>query len=78
MAVVRRHGAPNLFITMTANKNWPEVNRELRENATKQLPEHRFDIITRVFDIKSKDIQNLNHALLELESSENAKHYFTQ
>ena len=25
MSIFRRHGAPDLFITMTANPNWSEI-----------------------------------------------------
>ncbi|POM77531.1 Helitron helicase-like protein, partial [Phytophthora palmivora] len=30
MAIVRETGAPNLFITMTCNPNWPEIKENLR------------------------------------------------
>ena len=29
MAVVRAFGKPYLFVNFTANKNWPEITREL-------------------------------------------------
>jgi hypothetical protein len=30
MALVRKFGKPDLFITMTCNPNWPEILHELR------------------------------------------------
>jgi hypothetical protein len=30
MALVRKFGKPDLFITMTCNSNWPEILHELR------------------------------------------------
>ena len=46
MAMVRRYGKPDLFITMTCNPKWDEITRELLPN---QVPNDRPDIIARVF-----------------------------
>ena len=44
MAIVRHFGRPALFITFTANPNWPEILRELA-NTPGLTPNDRFDII---------------------------------
>ena len=49
MAMVRRYGKPDLFITMTCNPKWPEISRELLPN---QLANDRPDIVARVFRAK--------------------------
>lgn len=49
MAIVRKYGKPDLFITMTCNPNW----REIRENLLPgQQPCDRPDIVARVFNLK--------------------------
>ena len=49
MTYVKHHGAPDLFITMTCNANWPEITRELLPG---QTPNDRHDLIARVFRLK--------------------------
>ncbi|KAJ8909484.1 hypothetical protein NQ315_007932 [Exocentrus adspersus] len=49
MAVVARHGKPDLFITFTCNPQWPEIRDNLEYN---QKPENRPDLICRIFKIK--------------------------
>ena len=49
MAVVLKRGPPSLFITMTANPKWREVQSSL---AFDQTADQRFDIIARVFKAK--------------------------
>jgi hypothetical protein len=49
MALPRRFGKPDLFITMTANPNWDEIQQEIPQNSHWQ---HHPDIIARVFMIK--------------------------
>src|SRR6266478_1378120 len=46
LAINRFHGGADLFITATANPNWPEIQRELfpGQNAADQR-----DLVTRVF-----------------------------
>ncbi|XP_044019589.1 uncharacterized protein LOC122860013 [Aphidius gifuensis] len=52
MAVVRKFGKPDLFITMTCNPNW----REIKENLLLgQTPSDRPDLVSRVFDIKKDE-----------------------
>lgn len=49
MAVVRHHGKPDLFLTMTCNPNWKEIRDCLRPG---EQPNDRPDIIARVFEMK--------------------------
>lgn len=53
MAIVRRFGKPDLFITITCNPAWSEI-KELLING--QNPNDRPDITTRVFRMKLNDI----------------------
>lgn len=53
MAIVRHFGKPTLFITFTANPNWPEVVAELKDD---QHPIDRPDLIARVFRLKKKQL----------------------
>lgn len=55
MAIVRKYGKPDLFITMTCNPNWPEIKENL---SYLQKPEHRPDLVSRVFNIKLKSLMN--------------------
>ena len=59
MAICRYCRKPDLFITMTANPQWPEVHEALLkfvggDESQKQKPEDRPDIIARVFEEKKK------------------------
>ena len=49
MAMVRRFGKPTLFITVTCNTNWPEIQGSLYPGET---PYDRPDICARVFNRK--------------------------
>jgi hypothetical protein len=49
MALVRKHGKPDLFITITSNPKWPEVTAELLPG---QSASDRPDIVERVFKLK--------------------------
>jgi hypothetical protein len=49
MAIVRKFGKPDLFITMTCNPQWEEIQRELEPGAG---PNDRVDLIARVFKLK--------------------------
>jgi len=51
MAICRRYGNPDLFITFTCNPKWPEITRALAR-IPGQKPEDRPDIITRIFKMK--------------------------
>ena len=49
MAIVKKFGKPDYFITMTANPAWTEVITELR---TGETAANRPDLVARVFRIK--------------------------
>jgi hypothetical protein len=49
MAIVRTHGKPHLFITMTCNPHWQEITENLLPG---QQPQDRPDLVVRVFRIK--------------------------
>lgn len=50
MAIVRKYGKPDLFVTMTCNPNW----REIRENLDGRQPCDRPELVARVFHLKRK------------------------
>ena len=54
MALVRKYGKPDLFITMTAYPEWTEIKNNLLPN---QKPEDRPDIVSRVFWLKFKELR---------------------
>jgi hypothetical protein len=56
MAIVRAKGTPDLFITMTANPNWPEVAAAMPEGSNEKT---RADIVARVFHEKVKHLMKL-------------------
>ena len=56
MAIVRKYGKPDLFITLTCNPNWPEIRSALRDG---QIPADRPDIVARVFHLKLKELMNM-------------------
>jgi hypothetical protein len=49
VALPRRFGKPDLFITMTANPQWPEITSALPEGSHWT---HHPDIVARVFNLK--------------------------
>ncbi|KAJ5900216.1 uncharacterized protein N7473_004286 [Penicillium subrubescens] len=53
IALIRKLGPPTLFITMTANPSWDEITRELFPGQTAM---DRPDLVSRVFDLKKKDL----------------------
>ncbi|GBM79861.1 hypothetical protein AVEN_40381-1 [Araneus ventricosus] len=53
MAMVRKFGKPNLFLTFTCNPSWSEI---LNSMEGVQRPEDRPDIIVRVFNMKLKEL----------------------
>ncbi|XP_062230177.1 uncharacterized protein LOC133927803 [Phragmites australis] len=59
MALVRKYGKPNVFLTMTCNPNWDEITRELYPG---QIPQDRPDLVVRVFRAK---LEELKKQLLE-------------
>ena len=53
MAIVRKYGSPDLFITFTCNPNWEEIRRELHPG---QSAFDRPDLTARVFRLKLKEL----------------------
>jgi hypothetical protein len=53
MALPRRFGKPDLFITMTCNPSWPEITAALPPGSIWQ---HHPDIVARVFLMKLNDM----------------------
>jgi hypothetical protein len=49
MAIVKKYGKPDFFITMTCNPKWPEITDNLEQG---QSPEFRPDLVARVFKLK--------------------------
>ncbi|KAH7698989.1 hypothetical protein AAVH_33912, partial [Aphelenchoides avenae] len=57
MAIMRAHGVPDIFVTMTCNAKWPEITDVIKftnDDGTEVVPPStdRPDIIARVFDLK--------------------------
>ncbi|KAH9093557.1 hypothetical protein Ae201684P_016184 [Aphanomyces euteiches] len=56
MAIVRKYGRPDLFITVTCNPKWVEIVRELElakeDYGFKRPPSDRPDLLTRMFRLK--------------------------
>ena len=59
MTIVTKHGKPDIFLTMTANPKWPEIQENLLPH---QTASDRPDIVSRVFHLKLKE---LLHDLLQ-------------
>jgi hypothetical protein len=55
MAIVRKYGKPDFFITMTCNPMWNEIRANLE---AWQKVEHRPDLVARVFNLKLKELLN--------------------
>lgn len=55
MAIVRKFGQPDLFLTFTCNPTWPEV---LTNKHEKQRSENRPDIIVRIFKMKLDELMD--------------------
>ena len=53
MAITRKFGKPDLFITFTCNPKWPEIQSSLFSD---EAPLDRPDICARVFKIKSDSL----------------------
>ncbi|CAF1613761.1 unnamed protein product [Adineta ricciae] len=53
MAIVRKYGKSDLFITFTCNPTWREIHEQLLPG---QMPADRPDLITRVFKLKLNQI----------------------
>ena len=55
MAICRKYGKPDLFITMTCNPKWPEIKDALLPG---QTPQDRPDIVARVFKQKADQMMD--------------------
>jgi hypothetical protein len=55
MAIVRKQGKPDLFITMTCNTKWPEIVSALLPG---QSAQDRPDLTARVFHLKLKAVMD--------------------
>ena len=53
MAIVRKFGKPDLFVTFTASADWPEIKESLKPGESSH---DRPDVVTRVFEMKSKEL----------------------
>jgi Helitron helicase-like domain at N-terminus len=53
LAIARKYGTADVFLTMTANPNWPEVKDALLEG---QTPQDRPDLVARVFHLKKEEL----------------------
>lgn len=53
MAIVRRYGKPDLFVTFTCNPKWPEIQGLLYNG---QQAQDRPDLCNRVFRLKLKEL----------------------
>ncbi|XP_074318340.1 uncharacterized protein LOC141655147 [Silene latifolia] len=58
MAICRWYGNPHLFLTLTANPRWPEVEAALTLMGG-QKAEDRPDIVARVFKMKLRQLMHL-------------------
>ena len=59
MALVRRFGKPDIFLTMTCNPKWDEITHELYPG---QTPQDCPNLIDRVFRAK---LEELKHMLIK-------------
>ena len=57
MALVRHFGRPDLFITFTANPNWPDIQEALKDFPEKK-PEDHPEIVVRAFRLRQKRLLN--------------------
>ncbi|XP_011313593.1 uncharacterized protein, partial [Fopius arisanus] len=56
MAIVRQYGKPDLFITMTCNPNWLEIQENLLPG---QTASDRPDLVSRVFHLKKERLMEI-------------------
>lgn len=56
MVYIQNYGRPDLFITMTCNPQWPDIQSRLFPI---QIPADQNDIIARVFNLKVKKLTDL-------------------
>ncbi|CAI5722376.1 unnamed protein product [Peronospora effusa] len=53
MAIVRKYGRPDLFVTFTCNPKWPEIRAELEPG---QQPHDRPELVARLFNLKLQEL----------------------
>ncbi|CAG7729840.1 unnamed protein product [Allacma fusca] len=53
MAIVRKFGKPDLFLTMTTNPNWKDIKENLLPG---QIASDRPDLVARVFNLKVNEL----------------------
>ena len=56
MRYVQLYGRPHMFVTMTANPHWEEIQQELNPG---ECATERQDIVARVFKLKVEKLKNL-------------------
>ncbi|PIA58777.1 hypothetical protein AQUCO_00500604v1 [Aquilegia coerulea] len=56
MAITRHNRHPDIFLTATANPNWPEIRNELKPH---QTATDRPDLVARVFELKRQAIMKI-------------------
>ncbi|RCV25517.1 hypothetical protein SETIT_5G173100v2 [Setaria italica] len=56
MALVRKFGKPDIFLTMTCNPNWDEIKNELYPG---QSPQDRPNLVSRVFRAKLEELKKM-------------------
>ena len=55
MALIRRYGKPDLFLTVTCNINWKEIQENLKVG---ESAFNRPDLCARVFKLKLKELMD--------------------
>ncbi|XP_039601724.1 LOW QUALITY PROTEIN: uncharacterized protein LOC120523984 [Polypterus senegalus] len=53
MAIVRKFGKPDIFLTFTCNSQWTEIQRNLKNG---EQAHDRLDLVARVFQLKLKGL----------------------
>ncbi|GBL82079.1 hypothetical protein AVEN_50639-1 [Araneus ventricosus] len=53
MSIFAKYGAPDLFITFTANPKWPQITENLRPS---EHTTDRLDLLARIFNLKLKSL----------------------
>jgi hypothetical protein len=54
MALVRKYGKPDIFLTMTCNPNWDGIKNELYLG---QCMQDHLDLVARVFRAKLEELR---------------------
>jgi len=54
MALVRKFGKPDIFLTIACNPNWEEIKNELKFS---QMPQHCPDLVVCVFRAKLEEMK---------------------